>query len=94
MRYIDVEWIHDHDDEPVRLVSEIGPDEFEVRKIEIYRDGNVGFADKNREVGNARLGIVEVPSLTEINSQLEFRGSEISCEMFENLWSKYVPSNS
>lgn len=94
MRYIDVQWKHEFKDEPIRLVSEIGHDDFETRKLEFFPDGSVGFAFEATESLNTRLGIDIVPPLDEINSQEEFEGISISKEQFELLWQMYVPSSS
>lgn len=94
MRYIDVQWKHEFKDEPVRLVSEIGTDNFETRKLEFFPGGSIGFAFEATESPNTRLGIDVVPSLDEINSQNEFEGITISKEQFELLWEMHVPSRS
>jgi hypothetical protein len=94
MRYIDVEWKHDFNDEPTRLVSEIGPDDYETRKLEFFPDGSVGYAFESTESPNTRIGNDVVPTLKEINSQAEFQGKTISKKQFELLWQKYVPSSS
>ncbi|WP_345857169.1 DUF6881 domain-containing protein [Shewanella algae] len=94
MRYIDVEWKHDFKDEPTRLVSEIGPDDYETRKLEFFPDGSVGFAFESTESLNTRLGVDVVPPLEEINSLEEFKGKAISKKQFELLWQEYVPSSS
>lgn len=94
MRYIDVHWIHDFEDEPVRLLSEIGPDNFEIRKLEFFRNGIVGYASNKEEHGGTKLGIVEVPCIDEINLQSEFKGVEINKVEFELLWQKNVPTSS
>jgi len=94
MRYIDVEWIHDLEDEPFRLVSEIGDDHFETRKIELFRNGNIGISSEEFHTENTMLGTVEIPSLEEINSDKEFQGKNISKQEFELIWQKYAPVNS
>ncbi len=94
MIYIDVEWIHSYEEDPVRLVSEIGPDNYEIRKLEFFRNGIVGFAYGDIETENTRLGIDIVPPLAEINSQEEFVGVTINKKQFELLWQEYVPRNS
>ena len=94
MRYIDVNWLHDLDDEPYRLVSEIGFDQYETRKLEFFRSGEVGYAFSKSHTKNTMLGIAEVPEIEEINSQDEFQGQNISKQQFEQLWQKYVPKNS
>jgi hypothetical protein len=94
MRYIDVNWLHDLQDEPYRLVSEMGSDDFETRKLEFFRNGEVGLATDKMNTKKTMLGLVEVPTLEEINSQEEFQGTAITQQDFEILWGQYAPSSS
>ena len=89
MRYIDVRWIHDNREDPIRSLSEIGEDEFEKRKLEFFVDGSVTFASAGDHSGNTELGTMEIPPLDEINEDREFEGIEISRSDFEGLWLKY-----
>jgi len=89
MRYIDVEWHHKNPDEPYRLISEIGEDNFETRKLEFFKDGKIGVATKQIETLDTRLGITEIPNLAEINSDTQFTGKEITEDKFYVLWQKY-----
>jgi len=86
MKYIEVEWIHGNSDDPVRLISEISDDGYEVRKIEIYRSGKIEFATVQIEHGNTRLGTAPIPSLDSINADKEFIGKEINRATFELHW--------
>ncbi len=86
MEYISVIWKHDHRDEPVRLVSELDGERFEVRKLEFFRDGSVGFASQEGESGGTRIGEVAVPPLSQINDDPEFEGVAITQTQFEQLW--------
>ncbi|MEK5441037.1 DUF6881 domain-containing protein [Fredinandcohnia sp. FSL W7-1320] len=90
MKYIYVDWIHNFIDEPIILISELDENRFETRKIEIYKDGRVGFAYNDFEVLNAGLGIVPVPSIVEIASESEFSPKEITKEEFEKFWNDKV----
>ena len=90
MEYIDVKWLHSNLEDPVRLVSELGPGRFETRKLEFFPDGRVGFAAKAGSTHGTRLGERPVPPLAEINVQAEFSGTEITASDFENLWDQYV----
>ena len=94
MRYIDVKWIHDNDDEPYRLISEIDSSEFEARKLEFFSNGTVGFASEQSNSLNTMLGLAEVPPLAEINLENEFQGVEISRSEFEIMWLKYAEIDS
>ena len=90
MEYIDVTWKHSNTYDPVRLVSELGPDRFETRKIEFFPDGRVGFASSECSSLDTRLGEMAVPPLTEINEETQFCGVYLTAEEFENLWCKYA----
>lgn len=90
MVYIYVEWIHDFIDEPIILISELDENRYETRKIEIYKDGQVGFAYNDVEVLKTGLGIEPVPSIDQIESESEFSPKEITKEDFEKFWSDKV----
>ena len=94
MKYIDVKWFHDSDDYSYRLVSEINSDGYEVRKLEFFKNGNVRYATEEVQTGDTRLGIAEVPELSEINVQSEFDGHEISISEFTLLWNEHVDRRS
>jgi len=90
MKYIKVEWLHDFVDEPSDLYYEMDENRFESRKVEIYKNGKVGYADANKEVGGARLGFLQIPDITVIGEDPEFRPKEISKEEFESIWNRFV----
>lgn len=89
-RYIDIRWEHSNASDPVRLISSIKADGFEDKKIEVFRDGSIGYATQSSKSGDTELGSAEVPLLAEIVSQPEFTGRAISAEEFEALWSSFV----
>ncbi|GGP31344.1 hypothetical protein GCM10018980_65200 [Streptomyces capoamus] len=86
MEHWKVDWAHELQSEPVRFYSEIGSDGYEVRKIQVYRDGQVLKADMFHE--SAEIGLSEVPagSIDDVASQPEFSASAISPEEFERAW--------
>jgi hypothetical protein len=90
MRYLDVKWIHDLDEEPIRLVSEIDLIGFETRKLEFFRDGRVGFASAAGASLETELGTVPVQSIDEIGTLGEFVGLTITGSDFEALWQHVV----
>ena len=55
MEYIDVLWKHRGDEYPVRLVSELGEDRFELRKLEFFADGTVDAAFGDRETERTQI---------------------------------------
>lgn len=90
MRYIDVIWLHESQEEPYRLVSEVSADNYELRKLEFFRSGFVGVASTTMNTEKTMLGSAEVPAIEEINANSEFQGKDISKQEFDNLWSKYA----
>ncbi|OXM61902.1 DUF6881 domain-containing protein [Amycolatopsis vastitatis] len=84
--YVKVRWDHGFADEPVELFSELGEDRYEVRKVDVYRDGRADWADAGRETDTIGLGEVPFPGLGEINAQPEFHAEVITAEEFEAAW--------
>ncbi|SDY96635.1 hypothetical protein SAMN04515617_13711 [Collimonas sp. OK242] len=90
MEYIDVLWKCQSSENPYRLVSELGDDRFELRKLEFFADGTVDAAGGDRETERTMLGVAAVPPLSEINMDEQFEGANITRDVFEALWLKYV----
>ena len=90
MRYIDVMWLHHDPEYPIRLVSEIDSDDYEIRKLEFFQDGSVGFACATASRLGVELGTVPVPSINEIVGLEDFEGKEISQADFDALWTGVV----
>ena len=84
--YIRVDWLHSSSDEPIELWSELNADREEVRKVESWADGRVGYASLDREAGGTRLGEGPVPPLREIAADPQFRPQTITQSEFEECW--------
>jgi hypothetical protein len=84
--YVKVVWRHQLIDEPVVLYSEIDANGYEVRKVEVYRDGNMDWADGDGSTGVTRLSETRFPSIAEIGRQQQFVPEQISHEEFEEVW--------
>lgn len=93
LSYIRVWWLHSSPDDPVELWSELDPYRYEVRKVEIWADGHVGYASANREFGGTALGTEAVPSLEEIAADPEFKPEVVSRSDFEERWRTSAMSN-
>jgi len=87
--YIDVQWLHHFEAEPTRLVSEVDERRMEVRKLEFFKDGRVGYAYDGHAAYGTELGVMPVPLLSEINSDPEFVGVMITAAEFDALWSTH-----
>jgi hypothetical protein len=88
MKYIRVGWKHGHPDEPVVLYSELDDNRFEVRKVEVFRNGECGFASAETASRGTKLGLVAVPELAEIAKDPQFDPVEIGREDFEAIWAR------
>ena len=86
MQYIRVQWIHDHPDEPVCLISELDEQRWEVRKVEVFFDGAKGYASSESEFGGTRLGVLPVPPINQIAEDPQFLPVEITADEFEAIW--------
>ncbi|MFI5683750.1 DUF6881 domain-containing protein [Streptomyces sp. NPDC051636] len=86
MKYWKVDWLHDFESEPTAFYSEIGSDGYEVRKIQLYRDGRILKSDKFHESGEIGLSEIPVGAIEDVASQPEFSAALISQEEFEQVW--------
>ncbi|WP_433523839.1 DUF6881 domain-containing protein [Nocardia pseudovaccinii] len=88
MRYVKVAWHHDFEDEPVEYFHEVGDDNWETRRVQVYRDGHVEWADETDETATAGVAEVPIAPIEEIAQQPEFEAEEISRGQFEREWSR------
>ncbi|MFC1429150.1 hypothetical protein ACEZDB_00550 [Streptacidiphilus sp. N1-3] len=89
--FLKVVWHHSYPDEPVWLYSELDDERYEVRKVEVYRDGRRVFADQVRSVGGSMLGEIPAPTILEFSDEFEdLEASEISEAEFESQWSATI----
>jgi hypothetical protein len=86
MTYIKVAWRHTSLDDPVLLYSELDGGRWEIRKVEVFPDGSMGYAASNSSFGGTDLGKVPVPSLSAINTSAEFDAQLITSAEFEKVW--------
>lgn len=88
MRYLKVEWHHSHSDEPTVMLSEVDSDRVELRKLEFFRDGRVGFASAAACSPGTKLSEAPIPPLAEIAADPQFVPGEIAAAEFEAAWQK------
>lgn len=91
MQYLDVHWKHDFEDEPIRIISEIDVNGYELRKVEIYHDGKAGYAVADIEHHGTRLSPEAIPTIEEINCDSQFEAVLIDKADFEMHWARLVP---
>ena len=93
MHYIKVTWKHQHRDDPVQLYSELDDARWEVRKVEVFRNGSLGCASRSESRGGTILGLAPLPLFAEIAANPEFEPTEIAKDEFEEIWSKATPGD-
>jgi len=67
------------------LYSEIAA-VFEVRKVEVYRDGRHDYAGGSGSTGTTVRSEPLLPAVDEIDADPEFSASVISADEFERVW--------
>ena len=90
MRYFKIHWIHSFTDEPEYIFSEIDEEGYEVRKVEIFKNGNHILYSNN--INSDRLVEGKYPSLEELNYEEEtevMQTIEIPKSEFCNVWLRY-----
>ena len=90
MEYIKCIWYHHDEDEPETIYSEVDNKREETRKIEIYKSGKFGIAAGNISIGGTYLADVDVPRISDINKDKQFKAIEIDKNDFEEVWKKYI----
>ena len=87
MTYLHVRWTHAGETDPVEMYAELDADRYEVRKVEVFRDGRVvGVGSAGSTSKSTRLGELPVPPTVEIATDPQFDPREITREQFEAAW--------
>jgi hypothetical protein len=94
MTSLKCKWKHDNPDQPILLYSELDEERWETRTVEIFRNGKLGFADRDTEFGGSWLGLEPVPPLTVIAADPEFEPEAITKAGLESVWSAAIESAS
>lgn len=88
--YIYSNWKNSPEGYPNEFYSELDNTRIETRKVEIFKDGKLGYASKTKSTGKTRLSAEPVPTMEELLSQTEFAIKEISKQEFETKWSEAI----
>lgn len=86
MKYLKVKWVHEFDDEPVLLYSELADDRSEIRKVEVFPNGDYGYAYDGGSKGTTQLSETTLPSEQEIGSDPQFEPVVITADEFRQVW--------
>ncbi|MBZ4014187.1 DUF6881 domain-containing protein [Streptomyces purpurogeneiscleroticus] len=88
MEYWKVRWFHEFPDEAIVFYSEIGDDGYEVRKVQLYRDGRRLKADCVYESGEIGLSEAPVGRIEDVAAQSEFAAEIIELGEFKSAWDR------
>ncbi len=72
------------------MYSELDEKRWEIRKVEFFDDGTVGYADRHNTAGGTMLGEQPIPPFEQIAKNSEFEPSLISKQEFETIWSEVI----
>jgi hypothetical protein len=61
MTYLQVSWLHNFEEEPVEMLSELDDERNEIRAIERFRDGSLTFAGPEGASGTTMLSEEPLP---------------------------------
>jgi hypothetical protein len=86
MKYLLVKWMRSKSEYPCLIYSELDDARWETRKVEIFPDGHIGYANELERSGSTRLGEAPIPALEEIAQDPQFQASELNPEDFDRVW--------
>lgn len=90
MRYIRFIRLDFRPTEPIETFSEIDDEGREIRKVEVYPDGTVGFACLEIAFHSTFLSSVTIPSNSEMATDPGLKAREISEAEFHEVWREKV----
>jgi hypothetical protein len=88
--HLKVRWHQDSGDYPVLLFCELDGERYEVRKVEVFADGRMAYAQEAEEIGDCMLGYVVTPPAAEIAADPQFEVLCADALQFERAWSAAV----
>jgi hypothetical protein len=86
MQYLKVRWIHDFANEPVLLYSEMNDEREEVRKVDVFADGRMGFASESQAHGDTELSEPPMPPDDVIRGDPQFVVEDVTADEFDRVW--------
>lgn len=93
MQYWKVAWIHDFIDEPIFIYGELNDEFEEIRKVEMFRDGRLGYASiRGLEYLTLSSETNWLPK-EEIEVDPQFIVEVISKVEFEKVWIQAISNN-
>jgi len=90
MKYLKVRWLHNIKEDPVIFYYELDNFDNEIKKIEIYVDGSVGYADDKFQLNGSIISECKISTFDEIAKQKEFIPENITKEEFYQIYQERV----
>jgi len=90
--YVRVDRRRANAEEPISRYSELDDDSWEVRKIEVFRDGRVTYADGKGSTGATKLGSQPAANADAARDS-ELKATEIQRAEFEVVWNRALDSD-
>ena len=96
MEWIKIIWDHSYDNQPYEIYMELNAERYDLRKLEFFKSGKVGYSYGDIEVNGTGANIEKFPSLEEYNrlcSSYEYEtlyAERISKDQFEHKWKLFV----
>lgn len=86
MIYLKVHLSHDSEIRPVAFYCEMENDRMEIRKVELFADGSLGYANEKRSSGNTVLGVLPMLTIEELSASPNCEAREVTRDEFEDIW--------
>jgi hypothetical protein len=90
MKYVHIQWNHELPDAPTDVYSELDADRMEVRKIEMFNNQSIGFAEAGRSTENTSLRPTPLPYVSVLNQDPKAMARDLDWHEFDDLWEKLV----
>jgi hypothetical protein len=86
--FVRLQWKHTDPEEAVTLFSELDEERREVRRVEVFADGRIGYANERGSFGRTHLAERPISTLDELAAIPEFEPSEITRAEFDEIFEK------
>jgi hypothetical protein len=94
MTFLKVKWRHIFESEPIEIYNKLDSERWERWKFEVFANGAMKCADKDRQSGATRLAIEPIPSNDEIAKDPQFEVTDITAVEFEEVWQRALSERS
>jgi len=90
MKYVHIQWVHDQPDAPTDIYAELDDNRMEVRKVEMFNDGSIGYALEGVSTQSTSLRPSPLPYVSQLNQDPKAMARDMDWHEFDDLWEKHV----